>query len=180
MSTRRSLRFAITATLATICVTVLLAAGEARRVLRSEPESTHPIQRIEFSRGFARPWESACEADVCKVRLLTVLPVTTPADTDRVNMTCTVTIDYRATGGRGASATLAIDDGTPPYSTMRPGTFHLAPSKSLTTATFLWLRRGLPGKGARYRLVLSVFPEGGGKVIGTKLAMVVETWADER
>jgi hypothetical protein len=67
---------------------VLAAVGDA-----GQPQGSRAASRVE--RVFNRPWSSFCDFDFCAVPLVLEVPVTTPASTTRVDVTMTVTLEYR-------------------------------------------------------------------------------------
>jgi hypothetical protein len=156
---------------------VLAGGGDAGQ---TQPGSA-AVSRVE--RSFDRPWASSCDGDACVIAILFQLPVRTPERPARVDVTLTVTLQYRTSPGTAARAGASIDDGTAPYTRMGPRSgFPLAPSRMPTTTTLTWVKRDLPASGRTYTFLMGVSPHSATgddpfSVRGRKLTAVVETWS---
>ena len=150
------------------------AVGVTAAVMRT-PDSSG-VSRVE--RVSSQRWGGSCDLDACGIFDVPI-PYTTPAGPEAVDVTVTLTLTYRTTGGASAHAGLSLDDGTPPYERMRPrSSYPLRPSSRLTSTTLTWLKRDVPAAGQTYTFHFSAAPAFGGhsSVVGTKLAIVIESW----
>jgi hypothetical protein len=150
------------------------AVGVTAAITRT-PDSSG-VSRVE--RVSSQRWGGSCDLDACAIVDLPI-PYTTPAGPEAVDMTVALTLTYRTTGGASAYAGLSLDDGTPPYERMRPSSqYPLRPSTRLTSTTLTWLKRDVPAAGKTYTFHFSGAPGFGGhsSVVGTKLAIVIESW----
>ncbi len=122
------------------------AIGVTAAVTRTQDSSG--VSRVE--RVIATGWESSCDLDDCGAGV-TQIPYTTPTAPEAVDVTVTITLDYRTTRGDAARAWLTLDDGTPPLQPMRPGSYPLRPTARRTTTTLTWLKKvsSLPGRHTR-------------------------------
>jgi hypothetical protein len=151
------------------------AAVAVTAAVTRTPDSSG-VSRVE--RVSSQRWGGSCDLDACGI-LVVPIPYTTPAGPEAVDVTVTLTLTYRTTGGASAHAGLSLDDGTPPYERMRPrSSYRLRPSSRLTSTTLTWLKRDVPAAGQTYTFRFSAAPASGGhsSVVGTKLAIVIESW----
>jgi hypothetical protein len=151
------------------------AMGVAAAVTRTS-DSTG-VSRVE--RLISTGWRSHCDFDFCGISAVTI-PYTTPTAVDAVDVTVTITFDYRTAGADSARAVLALDnDGTAPYEAIRPG-YPLRRSPIRTTTTLTWVKKDLPAAGQAYTFLFSVsLPSIGShpsEVSGRKLTVVIESW----
>lgn len=161
--------------LALVLIGVAATAVGVAAVVRT-PDSTG-VSRVE--RVISTGWGSNCDLDACGIGV-TPIPYTTPASAETVDVTVTITLDYRTTRADAARAGLTIDDGTS-TTPMRPGGFPLAPSRIPTSTTLTWLRQDLPAAGSEYTFNFSASPRdvdgnGHAAVSGRKLTVVIESW----
>jgi hypothetical protein len=150
------------------------AVGVTAAVTRT-PDSTG-VSRVE--RVTSESWGGSCDFDACGI-VDVPIPYTTPEAPEAVDVTVTLTLTYRTTRGDSAHAGLSLDDGTPPYEPMRPrSSYPLRPSIVPTSTTLTWFRRDVPAAGKMYTFHFSAAPAFGGhsSVVGTKLAIVIESW----
>jgi hypothetical protein len=151
------------------------AVGVTAAVTRT-PDSAG-VSRVE--RVFSQRWGGSCDLDACGIADVPI-PYTTPAAPEAVDVTVTLTLTYRTTGGASAYAGLSLDDGTPPSERMRPrSSYPLRPSIAATSTTLTWLKRDVLAAGQTYTFHFSAAPAFGGghsSVVGTKLAIVIESW----
>ena len=149
------------------------AVGVTAAVTRTE-DSTG-VSRVE--RVITTGWGSTCDLDACAIGV-TPISYTTPTAPEAVDVTVTVTLDYRTTRGDPARAGLSLSDGTPPFQPMRPRSYPLRPTVQPTTTTLTWLKRDLPAAGQAYTFQFSASPPFGGQseVSGKKLTVVIESW----
>src|SRR4029078_9496055 len=111
----------------------------------------------------------------------TPIPYTTPTSAASVDLTLTITLDYKTTRRDSASAGISIDDGTPPFEQMRPRDVRLRPSTKRTTTTLTFLKNDLAAAGQAYTFRFGVAPrERSGNehaaVFGARLVVVIESW----
>ena len=150
------------------------AVGVTASVTRT-PDSTG-VSRVE--RVSSVRWGGTCDLDACGI-VDVPIPYTTPTAPEAVDVTVTLTLTYRTTRGDSAHAGLSLDDGTPPFELMRPrDSYPLRPSVAPTSTTLTWLKRDVPAAGQAYTFHFSAAPGFGGhsSVVGTKLAIVIESW----
>jgi hypothetical protein len=147
---------------------------------QAEP-GRNALSRVE--RVFNRPWSSFCDFDFCAISRLFEIPVRTPADTARVDVTLTMTLEYRTTPGTAASAGAGFQAGSSTTRMDPRGGFRLAPSsQSPTTATLTWVKRGVPAAGRTHTFsagvsLRSLTGDDTISVRGRKLSVVIETWS---
>jgi hypothetical protein len=147
------------------------AVGVTAAVTRT-PDSTG-VSRVE--RVSSQSWGGNCGSDFCGIADVPI-PYTTPAAPEAVDLTITITLTYRTSPGDSAYAGLRLDDGTPPFETMRPiDAYPLRPSVAPTSTTLTWFKRDVPAAGQTYTFHFSASP-GGRFVAGSKLAIVIESW----
>jgi hypothetical protein len=159
---------------------VLLAATTglvAAAVVARTDESTG-VSRVE--RVISTGWRSDCGSDSCGIQQ-TWIQYTTPASAEFVDVTVTITLDYRTTRGDAASAGVSINDGTPPSEPMRPREVPLRPSAKRTTTTLTFLKRDLAADGMAYTFRFGAAPRdlnGNGRAVisGERLTAVIESW----
>jgi len=161
--------------IALIAVTAT-ALGVTAAVTRTS-ESTG-VSRVE--RVISGGWRSECESDSCGIQV-TPIPYTTPTSAASVDLTLTITLDYKTTRGDSASAGISIDDGTPPFEQMRPRDVRLRPSTKRATTTLTFLKNDLAAAGQAYTFRFGVAPrERSGNehaaVFGARLVVVIESW----
>src|SRR6266508_2629729 len=122
------------------------AIGVTAAVTRTQDSSG--VSRVE--RVIATGWESSCDLDDCGAGV-TQIPYTTPTAPEAVDVTVTITLDYRTTRGDAARAWLTLYDGTPPLQPMRPGSYPLGPTAGRRMRSLTWMKRGssLPGRRTR-------------------------------
>ena len=158
-------------------LTLAQAYAVTSRDDRKRGVSTVPASRLEVARTWARPWRSECKYDTCRFSAVLLESLPTPKGVPHVNVVFRATFDYKTRDPVGATASLSLDDGTPPSESVRPGSFTLARSPRIfTTVTLTWIRRGLPADGRRYRLFLNVVPLTRKLVTGRKIAFTAEAW----
>ena len=114
-----------------------------------------------------------------------VVPYTTPASVESVDVTLTVTFRYRTTPGDATSFTATLNDDTPYPDTlslpMRPSTFKLPAAPSGRTVTLTWIRRDVPASAKQYVILLYAYPHRNDnqpaevKTVGAA-AVVIESW----
>jgi hypothetical protein len=152
-----------------LIVVAAAAVGVTAAVMRT-PDSTG-VSRVE--RVSSLRWGGTCDLDFCGIAVVPI-PYTTPTAPEAVDVTVTLTLTYRTTRGDSAHAGLSLDDGTP----MRPRTYPLRPSVAPTSTTLTWLKRDVPAAGQAHTFHFSAAPAFGGhsSVVGTKLAIVIESW----
>jgi hypothetical protein len=150
-----------------------VAVGVTAAVTRTA-DSTG-VSRVE--RVISTGWGSECDFDACAIHV-TPIPYTTPTGPEAVDVTVTITLDYRTTRGDSARVGLGLDDGTPPFQPMRPTSYPLRPSVPPTTTTLTWLKKDLAAAGEAYTFEFSASPSFGGhsEVSGRKLTVVIESW----
>ena len=133
------------------------AAGVTAAVMRtSESTSISRVERAmelhavgvqDFDFGFNSPG---------------LVPYTTPASVESVDVTLTVTFRYRTTPGDAASFSAALNEQTPnpnPLSLpMRPSSFKLPGAPSGGTVTLTWIRRDVPASAKQYVIHLFASP----------------------
>jgi hypothetical protein len=155
-----------------LLVAVGAAAGVTAAVVRTS-DSTG-VSRVE--RVSSQSWGGSCGSDFCGI-VDVPIPYTTPQGPDAVDVTVTITLTYKTSRGDSAYASLRLDDGTPPYETMRPiDAYPLRPSVARTSTTLTWFRRDVPAAGQSYTFHFDASPGGPGSVSGSKLAIVIESW----
>jgi hypothetical protein len=150
------------------------AIGVTAAVTRTQDSSG--VSRVE--RVVAAGWESSCDLDDCAIGV-TQIPYTTPTAPEAVDVTVTITLDYRTTRGDAARAGLTLDDGTPPLQPMRPGSYPLRPTARRTTTTLTWLKKDLAAAGQAYTFEFAAslrFGDRHAEVSGRKLTVVIESW----
>ncbi|MGH2820529.1 MAG: hypothetical protein ACRDJ5_07750 [Actinomycetota bacterium] len=143
--------------------------------------------RIERMFAFQDGWESSCGGDTCAIVILFDLPIRTPSTTRRVDVTMTVTMDYR-TGPEPDDFAVAEAG----YRPRRRGDrgfrprWRLGPSPSTQTTTLTWQKHRLPAKGRRYTFAMSVPSRDARRddfrnfVRGRHLTVVIEMWPSGR
>jgi hypothetical protein len=150
------------------------AVGVTAAVTRTS-DSTG-VSRVE--RLIATGWQSNCDFDFCAINVVPI-PYATPAGVDAVDVTATITFDYRTAGADSARVGLELDDGTPPSETIRPR-YPLRPAPIRTTTTLTWQEKDVPAAGQEYTIDFSVSPSSAGNgpsvVSGRKLTVVIESW----
>jgi hypothetical protein len=168
------MRKSVIAVLALIGVATA-AVGVTAAVTRT-PDSTG-VSRVE--RVSSQSWGGNCGSDFCGIVDVPIL-YTTPAAPEAVDVTVTITLTYRTSRGDSAHVGLSLDDGTPPYETMRPSaSYPLRPSVAPTSTTLTWFRRDVPAAGQSYTFHFSAAPagsDGHASVSGSKLVVVIESW----
>ena len=167
----RRLKFLVLALL----VAGTTAVGITAAVTRTA--DSEGVSRVE--RRMMVSWASDCETDNCGI-VTTPIAYTTPAAPASVDLTLTVTLDYRTSRRDTARAGVSLDDGTPPFERMRPS-YPLTTARTPTTTTLTWMRRDVPAAGKEYTFRLSVAPgdrnsDGGSRVSGTRMTVVIESW----
>jgi hypothetical protein len=161
-------------------ITALALAGTTAAVVTAavlRTQDSSGVSRVEVR--FARAWESSCDFDDCGVATHPI-QYKTPSDQPFVDVSFTVTLDYRTSRSTTASAGLALDDGTPPYSKVRPS-FALGTSRRLTSTTLTWIRRDVPAAGREYTFWLGIAPRSHTSdekffVRGRRMTVVIESW----
>jgi hypothetical protein len=108
-------------------------------------------------RVFAGGWTSRCDFDSCGTAVTSISYVA-PNVAKHVDVTLTITFDYKTSRGDGARMALSLDDGTPPYEVARPRSA-LQPSdipghRILVTKT--WVKKNLPAERRAYTFKFSV------------------------
>lgn len=157
------------------CVAAAAAAVGVTAAVTRTSDSTG-VSRVE--RLISIGWGSHCDFDFCAINVVPI-PYTTPTAVDAVDVTVTITFDYRTKGADAARAGLVLNDGTPPHEPIRPA-YPLRPSPIRTTTTLTWQKKDLPAAGQEYTFHFSVSPSSAGSgpsvVSGRKLTVVIESW----
>lgn len=134
------------------------------------------VSRVE--RLITTGWGSHCDFDFCAINVVPI-PYTTPTAVDAVDVTVTITLDYRTKGADAARAGLTLNDGTPPDERIRPA-YPLRPAPIRTTTTLTWQKKDVPAAGQEYTFHFSVSPSSAGSgpsvVSGRRLTVIVESW----
>ena len=163
-----------------LLVLLLVAAGVTAAAVTAAvtraPDSSG-VSRLE--RTTVLRWASFCESDDCGIAT-TPIRYTTPTDVASVDVTLSVTLDYKTSRGDTANAGVSLDDGTPPYDALRPS-YPLGTSRTPTSTTLTWARRDLPASGRAYTFWLSVASrdgnrDGASRVSGSRMTVVIESW----
>jgi hypothetical protein len=173
-------------------ITAMVVAGSALSVTASasDPLPTATAQsvsvRVERSIHFTPPWRAGCDSppgDVCRDPTLFSIAVKTPTSPAQVDVSVTVTLDYRVSPGDQALVEGQYQVGQKGQLTpLAPFTFPLVSvSKNLrNSATLNWVKRGIPAAGRTYNFRAQVgaadLSGGGSSAIGTKLSVVIEVW----
>jgi hypothetical protein len=141
------------------------------------------VSRVERTIIFPSPWRSTCSGNACTVRTLFSIPMATPAGTPAVDVTVTVSLDYRITAGDFARAHLRFGPQSGSLVAMPPGRFPLRSTTGDADATTLsWAAQNITGGGQTYVFELSIHAHDGSSdrratVTGTRLTAVVEGWS---
>jgi hypothetical protein len=158
-----------------VVVAAATALGVGAVVTRTD-DSTG-VSRVE--RVISSQWGSNCEFDFCGLVGVDI-PYTTPAEFQAVDITVTITFDYRTSPGDAVHVELAIVDDSGGFQHMRPRNYSLRPSTNPTTATLTWIRRDLVAAGKAYTLrfggATGIDPNGHTSVSGKRLTVVIESW----
>lgn len=113
-------------------------------------------------RSFTKPWKTVCRGDVCRPANVFGFHFRTPDDRDTVDLTATVTFNYRTSQGDYAIAELYLDPGQRSLTLMRPGGFTLPPTTQLgMPLTLSWVADAVDARGRTYGLGLVVDPRTG-------------------
>lgn len=142
-------------------------------------------RRIERTFRYDGKWEASCDLDRCAVIELFKIPVRSPRAVEEIDVTMTVTLDYRtgpeATDRGHVSAAYSL---RPRGRTTRIGPrWPIAPAASPATTTLLWQKRGLEAIGQRYWFTLAVASRESGAdenqnfVRGRRVTVVIEMWS---
>ena len=151
------------------------AVGVTGGVTRA-PDSSG-VSRVE--RTMVLRWGSSCGEDNCGIAT-TPIRYTTPPEVGSVDVTLTVTLDYKTSRGDVARADVSLDDGTAPYDRIRPS-YPLGTARTPTSTTLTWVRRDLQAGGKAYTFWLSMAPGDANddlvsSVSGRRMTVVLESW----
>lgn len=161
----------------TLVLLATTAALVAAAVVSRTADSTG-VSRVESV--VTTGWVSECESDSCGIQV-TPIEYTTPTTSQTVDVTVTITFDYRTSHGDAATAGMSLDDGTPPYEFFRPRSFPLRPTTKRTTTTLTWFKKDVVAAGHAYTIRFGSAPHDlngndHAEVSGRKLTIVVESW----
>lgn len=116
--------------------------------------SQTPSPHIRVEDASKAEWSVVDEGDHKDVDSLVEVTVTTPPDTENVDVVVTTSLTYESTRGGSTLALAAYSkEGEEGFEALRPGWYRLQPSRLPTTATLQWISR-LPAQGAVYTFVL--------------------------
>jgi hypothetical protein len=180
---------------AILLMTVLDGVAPSGQAADSGQDDSTGVRRIERAFQFAEPWQARCEnvggiVD-CSVPILFRISVDTPEALGRIDAVVSVTMDYATSRSerRGSvpdsgRAGVTFFTGGSGFARMKPGAFRfVSPSTDVpTTTTLTWIATGLRAAGRTYTFQLDVAPidgdgDGNSKVVGEKLAVVIELWS---
>jgi hypothetical protein len=159
---------------------VLVAAGTALGVgaVVTRTDESSGVSRVE--RVISSQWGTNCEIDFCTL-LGVEFPYTTPAEAQAVDVTVTITFDYRTSPGDAATFGLLVEDESGGSQHMQPRQYSLRPSIKPTMTTLTWIRRDLAAAGKAYTLrfggSVGIDPNGRSSVSGKRLTVVIESWS---
>jgi hypothetical protein len=121
----------------------------------------------------------SCDFDVCSIGPPIEIPYATPMSVDTVDVTVTITFQYRTSRGEQAFAGLSVNDGTSPVP-MQPRQYYpLAPASAATTTTLTWFKKDLAAAGKAYTFSLGVVPpfvNGRSFARAQRPTVVIESW----
>jgi hypothetical protein len=163
-----------------VAIAVLAAAGAAAGVTASvmrtsESSGTSRVERFlrDASTG------GSCDFDACGILPPATVHYTTPTSVETVDVTVTITFQYRTSRGHPAFAGLSVNDGTSRMALKPRRSYPLAPAADETTTTLTWFEKDLPAAGKEYTFELGVAPpfvQGRSFVSARKLTVVIESW----
>src|SRR3954465_10488251 len=153
------------------------AAGVTASVVRTSESSS--VSRVERVLSDAQTGGS-CDFDVCGIGPPIEIPYATPMSVDTVDVTVTITFEYRTSRGEQAFAGLSINDGTSPTH-MQPRQYYpLSPAPAAATPTTLtWFKKDLAATGKAYTFSLGVVPpfvDGRSFARAQRPTVVIESW----
>ena len=136
-------------------------------------------RRYERTRTFSRTWAAECDAHGCKVPTLIQVPVSTPGAVAEVDVTATLTLDYRTSPSDWGLVQSGFARNGGPRTQMSPGNFPVVSPGRFASTTLVWIRRNVSASGRDYTFDVSVLPRRGDKepdvrVRGRRLSFVVE------
>lgn len=142
-------------------------------------------RRVERTFRFDEPWTAACSGDACAAVEVFRLPVETPPGAEAVDVTMTVTFDYKTGPGPNDAGVVGAEHAPAargPYRSLGPR-WPLAPSRWGATATLVWQKHGLDAGGKRHFFVMAVASRERGDTVenenavrGRRVTVVVEMW----
>lgn len=161
-----------------------LGAAPSSAVAPSRPDGAHH-RRVERTFRFDEPWTAACSGDACAAVEVFRLPVETPAGVASIDVTVTVTFDYRTGPGPDDAGVVGAEHAPAargPYRSLGPS-WPLAPAPRRAASTIVWQKHGLDANGKRHFFVLAVASRERGDAVenenfvrGRRVTVVVEMW----
>ncbi len=136
-------------------------------------------RRYERTRSFSPAWDARCDSHGCEVPTLIEVPVSTPAGVTEVDVTATLTLDYRTTDSDWGFVQAAFREKGAPRTPMNPGDFPVLSPGRFGSSSLVWVKRNVPAAGRDYMFEVSVLPRRGDddpdvSVRGRRLSFVVD------
>jgi hypothetical protein len=132
--------------------------------------------------GKERPSSSTCRR-LSKRTLVGAVPLRTPTSAARLDVTLSVTLQYKTSPGDSADlAALFRLAGGGRFQPLSPGSFRLGTGSGWRTVTVVWTKVALPAAGRRYTFEATLRSRDGNgnqssRVLGVKSAAVLEAWS---